>query len=283
MKVRGTVELYNGRPQLIVQRIRRCEAGEFQEADFCAASLRNPEEMFTALTSFAESVLNEHVRALLRSVLGDPAIAAALKVAPAAIRIHHACRGGLLEHVLSLCELAEVLVQKYSRLNRDWLIAGAVLHDIGKVEELGSSRRLAYTTRGQLVGHVALGLEILERHVTRLPDFPIELKSMLQHLIVSHHGEIENGALRVPAFPEAFTLFAMDLLDARLEQAWRLIDQGGAGEEWTPYVPSLQCHLFRGFGPDGFQGKHGGPPGAAMTAPVEVGGNGSQSAAYFKE
>ncbi len=285
VKVRGTVELYNERPQLIVQRIRRCEAGEFQEADFCPASLRNPEEMFTALRSFAESVVNEHIRALLQSVLGDPAIAPALKVAPAAMRIHHACRGGLLEHVLSLCELAEVLVQKYSRLNRDWLIAGAVLHDIGKVEELGSSRRLSYTTRGQLVGHVALGLEIMERHVARLPDFPIELKSMLQHLIVSHHGEIQNGALRLPMFAEAFALFAMDQLDARLEQAWQLIDQGGGGEEWTPYVPSLQCHLFRGFRPDGVQGKNSdsGLLGAAMTAPVGVGGNGSQSAAYFKE
>ncbi len=134
------MELYNERPQLIVQRIRRCEAGEFQEADFCPASLRNPEEMFAALRGFVESVVNEHTRTLLQSVLDDPAIAPSLKVAPGAMRIHHACRGGLLEHILCLCELAEVLVQKYSRLNRDWLIAGAVLHDIGKIEELESSR-----------------------------------------------------------------------------------------------------------------------------------------------
>jgi len=283
VKVRGTVELYNERPQLIVQRIRRCEAGEFQEADFCPASLRNPEEMFTALRRFAESVVNDQVRALLQSVLGDPAIGPRLKVAPAATRIHHACRGGLLEHVLSLCELAEVLVQKYPRLNRDLLIAGAVLHDIGKVEELGSSRRLAYTTRGQLVGHVALGLEILERQVTRLRDFPIELQSMLQHLIVSHHGEIENGALRPPMFPEAFALFAMDLLDARLDQVWRLIDQEAADEEWTPYIPSLQCRLFRGFGPANVrvENSDSGWPRAAMSVPAGVGGNGSLSVARF--
>jgi len=139
----------------------------------------------------------------------------------------------------------EVLVQKYPRLNRDWLIAGAVLHDIGKVEELGTSRRLGYTTRGQLVGHVALGLEILERHVVRLEGFPIEIKTMLQHLIVSHHGEIEKGALRAPMFPEALALSIADLLDARLEQAWRLIDQAPAGEEWTAYVPSLERQLYR--------------------------------------
>src|SRR5712692_6286828 len=138
--------------------------------------------MVAELRGFAESVANNHVRALLESILDDPAIAPALKVAPAAMRLHHAYRAGLLDHSLSLCQLVGVLVQKYPRLNRDWLIAGAILHDIGKVEELGTSRRLAYTTRGQLAGHVALGLEILEHHVARLPDFPIELKSVLQHL-----------------------------------------------------------------------------------------------------
>jgi len=245
VKVRGTVELYNDRSQLVVQRIRRCEDGEFQEADFCPASARDPEEMFAELRGFVDSVANEHVRALLRSVLDDPAIARALKVAPAGMRLHHAFRGGLLAHSLSLCGLAEAIVSKYPRLNRDWLIAGAVLHDIGKVDELGASRRLEYTTRGQLVGHVALGLEILERHVSNVPGFRIEVKSMLQHLIVSHHGEIEKGALRVPMFPEALALSIADLLDARLEQAWHLIDQAAAFDEWTAYVPSLECQLYR--------------------------------------
>ncbi len=120
-----------------------------------------------------------------------------------------------------------------------------MLHDIGKVEELGTSRRLGYTIRGQLVGHVGLGLEILERHASRLPGFPVETKNVLQHLIVSHHGEIEKGALRAPMFPEALALSIADLLDARLEQAWRLIDQEPASEEWTAYVPSLERQLYR--------------------------------------
>src|SRR5271157_4209293 len=203
VKVRGTIELYNDRPQLIVQRIRRCEEKEFQEADFYPASARDPEDMFAELRGFVKSVVNESVRSLLQSLLDDSDIVPALKVAPAAMRVHHAYRAGLLDHSLSLCQLVEVLVQKYPRLNRDWLIAGAVLHDIGKVEELGTSRRLGYTTRGQLVGHVGLGLEILERHVARFEGFPVEIKSMLQHLIVSHHGEIDKGALRRPASPEA--------------------------------------------------------------------------------
>jgi len=245
VKVRGTIEIYNDRRQLIVQRLRRCEAGEFQEADFCPASARDPEEMFRELQGFVNSVGNRRVRALLQSVLNDPAIVSSFKVAPAATKLHHAYRSGLLEHSLSLCELADALVRNYPRFNRDWLVAGAVLHDLGKVKELGTSRRLGYTTCGQLVGHVALGLEVLEGHVSWLPNFPVEVKSMLQHLIVSHHGEIEKGALRPPMFPEALALSILDLLDARLEQAWRLIDQGPAGEEWTAYVPSLERQLYR--------------------------------------
>jgi hypothetical protein len=149
-----------------------------------------------------------------------------------------------MEHVTSVCNLADKVIEHYPRLNRDWLIAGAVVHDIGKIEELGTSRRLGYTTRGQLVGHVGLGLEILERHVAQLEGFPVEIKTMLQHLIVSHYGEIDKGALRRPASPEAILLHYLDEVDSRLEQAWRLIDQAPVGEEWTAYVPSLERRLY---------------------------------------
>jgi 3'-5' exoribonuclease len=161
------------------------------------------------------------------------------------MRVHHAFRSGLLEHTVSLCGLTEAVVRRYPRLNRDLLIAGAILHDIGKVEELEVSRRLGYTTRGQLVGHVVLGLEILERHTARLQGFPVELKSVLQHLIVSHHGELDKGALKQSMLPEALAVSIMDLLDARLEQAWTLVDQASKGEEWTVYAPSLGRQLYR--------------------------------------
>ena len=138
VKVRGTIELYNDRPQLIVQRIRRCEEGEFVEADFCPVSARDPEEMFQELRAFVQSVSNDQLRVLLLSILDDPAVATAIRIAPGAMRIHHPCRGGLA-HVTSVCSLAEKLVEHYPRLKRDWLIAGAILHDIGKIEELGLS------------------------------------------------------------------------------------------------------------------------------------------------
>ena len=246
MKVRGTIELYNERPQLIVQRIRRCEEGEFEESDFCPASPQDPDDMFASLASFVESVADEKLRALLQSILDDEATARAFRAAPGGTKLHHCCRGGLLEHTLGLCELIEKVAEHYPRLNRDWLIAGALLHDIGKIEELTASRRLGYTTRGQLVGHVALGIEILERHVTRVPDLPIEIKSVLQHLIVSHHGELENGALREPAFPEAIVLHALDELDARLDQAYRVIERTPKDEEWSAYVPTLRRQIYCG-------------------------------------
>ena len=244
VKVRGTIELYNERPQLIVQRIRRCEEGEFEEGDFCPSCPQDPDDMFASLASFVESVADEKLRALLQSILDDEATARALRAAPGGTKLHHCCRGGLLEHTLSLCELIEKMVEHYPRLNRDWLIAGALLHDIGKIEELTASRRLGYTTRGQLVGHVTLGLEILERHVARLPDFSVETKSVLQHLIVSHHERLENGALHELAFPGAIVLHTLDELDGLLDQAYRLIEQMPKNEDWSAYVPTLRRQLY---------------------------------------
>ena len=149
--------------------------------------------------------------------------------------------------VIAAC-MALALTAHYPRLNLDWLIAGAVLHDLGKIDTLSlKGVRFDYTARGQLLEHVTLGLEILERHVSRLVDFPTELKTILQHLIVSHHGDLDKGALRRPMLPEAFALSILDLLDARMEQVFRTIDSAPHGEEFTAYVPSLERQLFRGF------------------------------------
>jgi len=233
-----------------VSRIRRCEANEYTAADFYPASTRDPEEMFGELEVFVAMVRDVPLRQLLESIVTDASISQRLKTAPAAMKIHHAFRGGLLEHILSLCNLAAVLTAHYTRLNLDWLIAGAILHDLGKIETLElTGVRFAYTTRGQLIEHVTLGLEILERHVGRFPGFPLELKTILQHFIVSHHGDLDRGALRRPMLPEAFALSLLDLMDARLEQVLRLIDSAPAGEEFTSYVPSLERQLFRGFEP----------------------------------
>jgi 3'-5' exoribonuclease len=243
VKVRGTLERYNGKSQLIVQRIRRCQAEEFDESDFCPISERHPDEMLAELRSHVECVRSEPLRSLLSRMLGDEDLVQALKATPGAMRLHHAYRCGLLQHILSVVGLASKLTEHYPRLDPDLLVAGAILHDIGKIEELTAPRRLGYSTRGQLVGHVTLGLEILERHLAQLHDFPLALKTLL-HLMVSHHGEVEKGALREPMLAEAVVLHAVDELDARLEQVWRVIDQTPVGEEWTAYVPSLRRQIY---------------------------------------
>jgi 3'-5' exoribonuclease len=250
VKVRGAIDHYNDKPQLIVSRIRRCEGNEYVAADFYPASNRDPEEMFGELEIFVAMVRDELLRQLLESIVADASTKQRLKAVPAAMKIHHAFRGGLLEHVLSLCNLAVALTAHYPRLNLDWLIAGAILHDLGKIETLElTGVRFAYTTRGQLIEHVTLGLEILEKHVGRFPGFPLELKTVLQHFIVSHHGDLDKGALRRPMLPEAFALSMLDLMDARLDQVFRLIDSAPAEEAFTSYVPSLERQLFRGFEP----------------------------------
>jgi 3'-5' exoribonuclease len=248
VKVRGTVEHYNEKPQLIVSRIRRCEPHEYDAADFYPASHRDPEEMFGELQGFLAMIRDDSLRRLIDSIVNDTGISDRLRTAPAALKIHHAFRSGLLEHIVSLCSLAVALTAHYQRLNLDWLIAGAILHDLGKIDTLTSNGvRFEYTTRGQLIEHVALGLEILERHASKVPDFPLDLKTVLQHLIVSHHGDLDKGALRRPMLPEAFALSLLDLLDARMEQVFRTIDSAPDGEEFTSYVPSLERQLFRGF------------------------------------
>lgn len=249
VKVRGTLEQYNDKPQLVVTKLRRCEPEEFRPEDFYASSAQDPETMYGQLLSYVEMIERPPLRELLRSIVAEPAISAKLKVAPAALKIHHAFRSGLLEHVVSLCELGTLLAGKYPRLQLDWLIAGAILHDLGKIETLEiTGLRFGYTARGQLVEHITLGLEILERYTAKQADFPLDVKTVLQHLIVSHHGDLDKGALRMPMMPEAMVLNLMDLLDARMEQAYRLIDQSPADEEFTAYVPSLGRQLFRNFG-----------------------------------
>jgi len=249
VKVRGMLEQYNDQPQLVVTKIRRCEPEEFRPEDFYANSEQDPEVMYGQLLSYVEMVERLPLRELLRSIVTEPEISAKLKVAPAALKIHHAFRSGLLEHILSVCALGALLAGKYPRLQIDWLIAGAILHDLGKIETLEiSGLRFDYTARGQLVEHITLGLEIVERYTAKQRDFPVEIKTVLQHLIVSHHGDLDKGALRLPMMPEAIALNLMDLLDARMEQVFRLIEESPAEEEFTGYVPSLGRQLFRHFG-----------------------------------
>jgi 3'-5' exoribonuclease len=172
--------------------------------------------------------------------MADPQIAAAYRNAPAAKTLHHAYIGGLLDHVVSLFRSCDLMCTNYPQINRDLLLTGAFLHDIGKVHELTYNRSFSYTTKGQLLGHMIIELEMLQAKLALLPGFPEELKTLIEHLIISHHGQYDFGSPKLPMFPEALMLHYLDDLDSKME-AMRAMFEREAGSEspWTSYNASL--------------------------------------------
>ena len=172
--------------------------------------------------------------------MSDPEIAAAYRNAPAAKTLHHAYIGGLLDHVVSLCRSCDLVSRNYPQVNRDLLLTGVFLHDIGKIHELAYNRSFSYTTRGQLLGHMIIELEMLQAKLALFPDFPPELKTLLEHLIISHHGEYEFGSPKLPMFPEALLLHYMDDLDSKMEAMRAHFEREAELESpWSSYNASL--------------------------------------------
>jgi 3'-5' exoribonuclease len=202
--------------------------------------------MWRELESVVAAVENTHLRELLEKIISDPEIAARLRIAPAAKTLHHAFIGGLLEHNLSLCRLAKLVMQNYEGLNQDLVISGVLLHDLGKIYELSYSRSFGYTSEGQMLGHMILEIEILHQKLATMPDFPRRLQILLEHLIISHHGQYEFGSPKLPMFPEALLLHYVDDLDSKLHSMQTLIAKEAALEgDWTGYLPSLGRPLLK--------------------------------------
>ncbi len=246
IKVKGLLQLYNNRPQFTIHKLRPVEDNEVEFGDFFPASLRDPEEMFAELRGLVSSLSNHHIRALLDAFLDDPEIAPRYKIAPAAKTIHHAFRSGLLEHVLSVCGLAKLAAEHYKTVDLNLLIAGAVLHDIGKIHELSYERGFSYSAEGQLLGHIAIGVRMLYEKLRAFPDFPVELRNLLEHMILSHHGLLEYGSPKVPIFPEALLLHYIDDMDSKMECMRALIEKDPQSEGFfTTYSSSLERIALR--------------------------------------
>ncbi len=257
VKVKGLLQLYNNRPQFTIHKIRPVEDREVEFGDFFPASARDPEEMFRELREIVSGLSNEHIRGLLNAFLDDPAIAEPYKVAPAAKTIHHAFRSGLLEHVLSLCGLARLVAGHYGTIDLNLLIAGAVLHDIGKIHELSYERGFSYSAEGQLLGHIAIAIRMLAGKLQAYPQFPAELRNLLEHMILSHHGHLEFGSPKVPIFPEALLLHYLDDLDSKMECMRALIAKEPLAEGlFTAYSHSLDRVALR-------KGRYLDPQGAS--------------------
>jgi 3'-5' exoribonuclease len=240
VKVKGLLQVYQNRSQFTVHRLRRLEDHEVDFADFFPCSERDPDEMFAELQATIASIQNLHLRALLEAVFSDTRLASRYKMAPAAKNIHHACRGGLIEHVLSLCKLSRAAGAHYKNVDIDLLITGAILHDVGKIDELAYSRSFSYSAEGQLLGHIVIGLRILASKFDQLPDFPPKLRTLVEHMIISHHGELEFGSPKVPAFPEALLLHHLDNLDSKMDAMRVALSRDRIESEFTGWVSALE-------------------------------------------
>ena len=241
VRVKGLLQIYNNRPQLTIHKMQKVDEATVDLADFLPASKRDPGEMFRELRGIVASIGNPHLRRLLELILSDEDIARRYQKAPAAKFIHHAYLGGLLEHVLSLCGLCRLAVRHYPGLDEDLLLAGAILHDIGKIYELSYARSFGYTTEGQLLGHIMIGLRLIEAKLAQVPDFPPRLRMLLEHLVLSHHGSLEFGSPKVPMFPEALLLHYLDDLDAKMACMTSLVENDRQVEvHFTPYSAQLE-------------------------------------------
>src|ERR1700678_2235400 len=185
LKIKGLVNKYKNRFQLTIHKLRKLGDSEIEFADYLPKTTKNIDELWQTLTDFVSSFKDRHLKALVRAFMADAEIAAAYRNAPAAKTLHHAYIGGLLDHVVSLCRSCDLVCGNYPQVNRDLLLTGAFFHVIGKIHELAYNRSFSYTTRGQLLGHMVIELEMLQAKLALVPGFPTELKSMLEHLIIS--------------------------------------------------------------------------------------------------
>ncbi len=243
VKVRGSVSRYDDRAQVKVDQLRKALDGEADKMDMLPATTRDVAELWAELQAVVASITNPDLKRLLNALLDDPAIAEAYRIAPAARQLHHAWLGGLLEHVVSLLGLADRVASHYPMLDRDLLVTGVILHDIGKIRELSWDTGFNYTVEGVLLGHIQMGVDLAEKTIAGLPGFPDRLRTLVLHMILSHHGKLEFGSPKLPMIPEALVLNFVDDLDAKMQamasEFERSAREGRAPDELTGKVWAL--------------------------------------------
>jgi 3'-5' exoribonuclease len=245
VKVQGRVEIYRGKPQFSVQQMRKARPEEVNLADYLPSTKEDVEKLFKQLLAEAESIKNPWLKKLSTEVLSDPAISVRYKRAPAAKTMHHAYLGGLLEHVVGLCGLAHQIAVHYSELDLDLLLTAAILHDVGKLDELCYERVIGYTTEGQLLGHIVMEMETVTNAMNKIEGFPPALKTVVQHLLISHHGQYDFGSPKLPMIREALVFHYMDDLDSKLAAVRSALAAESGDELWSAYSGALQRKFLK--------------------------------------
>ncbi|HJW33589.1 MAG TPA: HD domain-containing protein [Holophagaceae bacterium] len=245
--LKGTASAYNGRLQLKLDKVRPADDSEVGDAArFFPVSVRPVPEMLAELDAWIGSVRDPWIRRLLeRLLVEDEARCAAFAKAPAAKTMHHVYLGGLLEHSLSVMGMAEKACAHYRDMNRDLVLAGVFLHDLGKTAELSYHRGFGYTDEGNLLGHISMEAQWIQRAIEGLEGFPEELRLHLLHIVLSHHGRLEYGSPVLPRTPEALLVHYLDDLDGKLEVMFRTLRDDAGDGNWTPFNRALERPFYK--------------------------------------
>ena len=244
IKIDGTAIVYQNDIQLNVKRIRRSLEGEYDPMDYIPSTEKNIEEMTKELLGYINTIKNTFIKKLLEEIfINNSVISKKLKYHSAAKNIHHGYMGGLVEHTLSVTQICDFMAPRYKYVDRDILIATAMLHDIGKIYELSDFPENDYTDDGQLLGHIIIGTELITESARKIQDFPKKLESLLKHSILSHHGEYEYGSPQLPKTIEAFILHCADNMDAKVKVIEEMIDTDNTAGSWVGYQKMLQRNI----------------------------------------
>jgi 3'-5' exoribonuclease len=246
VKVAGNVSQYKDQLQVVVRRLTPADPNSIDARDFLPTVDRDVEKMLDQLLQIVGSVKNPHLSGLLDAFFRDEFFVARFKKAPAAKKMHHAYLGGLLEHTLSICRLIQALSNHYKGVDYDILLTGGVLHDIGKIHEFSYEAQIDYSDSGRLLNHIVLGVEMLEKKIQTLRDFPDDLGLLLKHMIVSHHGTREFGSPEPPKTLEAIILNHLDDLDAKVTGVRTFMEREESEDAWTSYHRVMDRFFYKG-------------------------------------
>ncbi len=247
VRIQAKASVYLGKMQLVVQDLRAIPDEQVDLADFLPVCPRPVDEMVSDLRDKVASVRDPWLKAMMEAFLADDAFVHRFSSAPAAKSMHHVYLGGLLEHSLAVADLVEDVCRRYPHLNRDLLLVGALLHDVGKVSELCYERTFDYTDEGKLLGHIVMGVEMVEERVRAIPDFPAELKVLIKHQLLSHHGQYEYGSPKRPKTLEAVVLNFLDDLDSKINGVRAHIEkEPESPSNWTSYHRLYDRYFYKG-------------------------------------
>jgi len=251
LSVKGRTEDYRGNLQFIIEALQPVNPAQVDLSEFLPHTERDIDQMWARTVKILERIQDPNLAELMREFLADEALVSAFRKAPAAAQLHHAFVGGLLEHTLNVLELALLVVPRYPRLSLDLVLAGVFLHDIGKTAELAYDTNFSYTDEGQLIGHLVQAAIWIDQKASAVAartgrPFPADLRAVLQHIVLAHHGSYEFGSPKLPAVPEAVAVHYLDNIDAKVYMFFKEIDDDRDPEShWSNYSRVLSSKVYK--------------------------------------